>query len=64
MTVIAQTPTQEQERPFIQDYVKAVIGAPPASLGVDPFYKKYTDALGSRDPQLRKGPGRGAAGCA
>src|SRR5215468_11391018 len=44
--IAAQTPTKEQEKPFIQDYVKAVIGAPPASLGVDPFYKKYADALG------------------
>src|SRR5215470_5924253 len=44
--IAAQTPTKEPERPFIQDYVKAVIGAPPASLGVDPFYKKYADALG------------------
>src|SRR5262245_42947333 len=42
----AQTPTKEQERPFIQDYVKAVIGAPPASLGVDHFYKKHADAMG------------------
>src|SRR5262245_14359955 len=45
-TIAAQTPTKEQEKPFIQDYVKAVIGEPPASLGVDPFYKKYTDAMG------------------
>src|SRR5262245_48841017 len=44
--IAAQTPTKEQEKPFIQDYIKAVIGAPPASLGVDPFYKKYADALG------------------
>ena len=46
MNLVAQTPAQEQEKPFIQDYVKAVIGAPPAALGVDPFYKKYADALG------------------
>jgi hypothetical protein len=39
--IAAQTPTKEQEKPFIQDYVKAVIGAPPAPLGADPFYKKY-----------------------
>src|SRR5882672_827808 len=44
--IAAQTPTKEQEKPLIQDYVKAVIGEPPASLGVDPFYKKYTDAMG------------------
>lgn len=41
----AQTPNQ-QEKPFIQDYIKAVVGSPPASLGVDPFYTKYADALG------------------
>src|SRR5262245_41999292 len=44
--IAAQTPAKEQEKPFIQDYVNAVIGAPPASLGVDPFYRKYADALG------------------
>ena len=31
---------------LISDYVKANIGPVPASLGVSPFYKKYTDALG------------------
>jgi len=31
--VAAQTPTKEQEKPFIQDYIKAVVGAPPASHG-------------------------------
>jgi len=35
-----------QERPLIEDYVRAAVTSPPASLGVDPFYKKYTDALG------------------
>jgi hypothetical protein len=35
-----------QPRPLIQDYVGANIGAPPADLMLDPFYKKYTDALG------------------
>src|SRR5215475_928163 len=44
--IAAQTPTKEQEKPFIQDYVKAVIGAPPGSLGIDPFYKKHADAMG------------------
>ncbi|MDQ3012315.1 MAG: glycoside hydrolase, partial [Acidobacteriota bacterium] len=42
----AQTPTRQQEKPFIQDYVKAVVVAPPATPGVDPFYKKYADAMG------------------
>jgi hypothetical protein len=31
---------------LIPDYVKANIGPVPESLGVSPFYKKYTDALG------------------
>jgi hypothetical protein len=31
---------------LIPDYVKANIGPVPESLGVDPFYKKYTDAFG------------------
>jgi hypothetical protein len=31
---------------LIPDYVKAAIGPVPASLGVDPFYTKYTDAMG------------------
>jgi hypothetical protein len=37
---------QARQRPFIEDYVRAVIAAPPPSLGVDPFYRKHTDALG------------------
>ena len=31
---------------LIPDYVKGAIGPVPASLGVDPFYKKFTDAMG------------------
>src|SRR5690348_8709924 len=31
---------------LIADYVKANIGPVPESLGVSPFYKKYTDAAG------------------
>jgi hypothetical protein len=31
---------------LIPDYVKANIGPVPESLGVSPFYKKYTDAFG------------------
>jgi hypothetical protein len=31
---------------LIADYVKANIGPVPESLGVSPFYKKYTDAFG------------------
>jgi hypothetical protein len=33
--VAAQTPTKEQEKPFIQDYIKAVVGAPPPAHGGD-----------------------------
>ncbi|HKX27087.1 MAG TPA: glycoside hydrolase [Blastocatellia bacterium] len=44
--IFAQTSANQQEKPFIQDYLKAAVGTPPASLGVDSFYKKYTDALG------------------
>jgi hypothetical protein len=32
--------------PLIRDYVSAVVQPPPPSLGLDPFYGKYTDALG------------------
>lgn len=46
MTAVGATQPQVQEKPLIQDYVKAVVGAPPPALGVDPFYKKYADALG------------------
>jgi hypothetical protein len=31
---------------LISDYLKANVGTPPASLGVDPFYTRYVDALG------------------
>jgi hypothetical protein len=31
---------------LVSDYVKANIGPVPDSLGLDPFYRKYTDALG------------------
>ena len=42
----AQPLAQPAEKPLIQDYIKAVVVAPPASLGVDPFYQKYADAMG------------------
>ena len=41
--------TQDEKsppKPFVEEYVRATMSAPPASLGVDPFYKLYTDALG------------------
>jgi hypothetical protein len=44
--VTAAIGNQEKQKPLIQDYVRAVIGAPPESFEVDRFYKKYTDALG------------------
>lgn len=34
------------QKPLITDYASAVITAPPQSLPVDPFYKKYADATG------------------
>ena len=37
--------TQEKP-PLIRDYVSANVGPVPADLGLDPFYKKYTDAMG------------------
>ena len=44
----AASPQEEksQQRPLIPDYSRAALSAPPTSLGLDPFYKKYTDALG------------------
>src|SRR5947199_3342647 len=41
--VLAQAAPQKA---LIDDYVKANVSAAPASLGFDPFYKKYADALG------------------
>src|SRR5215813_14935571 len=38
--------SQEKQKPFVEDYARAVISSPPAALGLDPFYKKYSDALG------------------
>src|SRR5260370_31282777 len=39
-----------QEKPsqkaLIEDYVKVNVTPAPATLGFDPFYKKYADALG------------------
>ena len=38
--------TQQKEKPLIEDYIRAVISTPPETLNLDPFYRKYTDALG------------------
>lgn len=35
-----------QPKPLVDDYIRTAIGTPPATLGLDPFYKKYTDAIG------------------
>ena len=32
--------------PIVASFESAMISAPPAELGLDPFYKKYTDAFG------------------
>jgi hypothetical protein len=45
-----------QEKPLIEDYIKANISAPPAELNLDPFYKKYTDALGIPITSSEKAP--------
>ncbi len=43
-------------KPFIEDYVRASISAPPTSFGFDVFYKKYTDALGIAILSSEKAP--------
>ena len=39
-------PSQEKAKPLIEDYVSTAVGPLPPSLTLDPFYKKYADALG------------------
>ncbi len=46
LAVVVSTVSQEKEKPLMQDYVRAAISTPPPELALDPFYKKYTDALG------------------
>lgn len=36
----------QDKAPLIQNYVAANVGPVPADLGLDPFYKKHTNALG------------------
>jgi hypothetical protein len=36
----------QQQKPLIDDYFKANISAPPVELALDPFYQKFTSALG------------------
>ena len=45
-----------QEKPLIESYAKAAIGAPDASLHLDPFYTKSTDALGIPVVSSEKAP--------
>src|SRR5262245_61049979 len=35
-----------QEKALIADYIAANVSAPPVALQLDPFYTKYTEALG------------------
>jgi len=42
----AVVPQTSPQKPLIDDYLKANVTAAPSSLGFDPFYKKYADALG------------------
>lgn len=37
---------QAQQTPLFRDYISTVVTAPPDQLHLDPFYKKYCDALG------------------
>src|SRR5262245_50652527 len=36
----------QDKPPLVSTFEAAMISAPPADLGFDPFYKKYTDAFG------------------
>lgn len=42
----AETRTSPANIPLVPGYAQAMITAPPATLGVDTFYKKYADAFG------------------
>lgn len=41
-----QAAPQKREPALLQDYTAFTVTAPPAALGLDPFYKKYADAHG------------------
>ncbi|MGH9721312.1 MAG: amino acid permease [Bryobacteraceae bacterium] len=45
MTLVAGVALGQQP-PLVQDYVKGNVGPLPSTLALDPFYKKYTGALG------------------
>lgn len=46
IVLVSGVTSQDKQKPFVEDYVRAVISSPPPALGLDPFYRKYTDALG------------------
>jgi hypothetical protein len=46
LALIVSASLAAQSKPLISDYLAANIGTPPAELKLDPFYTKYTDALG------------------
>jgi hypothetical protein len=48
VTALLAAPSARAQRPgaLLQDYVRFSVTAPPASLGLDPFYRKYVDAHG------------------
>lgn len=46
-SAIGQIPAQEvPKKPLVESYAMTMITAPPAALELDPFYKKYADAIG------------------
>ncbi len=46
-SAIGQIPAQGvPKKPIVESYAMTMITAPPAALELDPFYKKYTDAIG------------------
>ena len=45
-TQLAAQQPAKQGQPIISNYEQTMIISPPATLGLDPFYKKYTDAYG------------------
>lgn len=46
LLAIAVAPQGPPQKPLIDDYQRANVTAPRGSLGLDPFYTKYADALG------------------
>jgi len=44
--VVCYAQNKTANEPLVVSFDKAMVTAPPASYGFDPFYKKYTDAFG------------------